>query len=185
MQEYNREYPLFSLCGLNCGLCPRLQTEGTSKCPGCGGPDFHLKHPTCAVITCNKKHDNVEFCFQCSEYPCEKYEKPSAVDSFISYKNVFSDFKAAKNDIDRYKSILNEKIQILEFLLANYNDGRKKNYYCIAVNLLNLETLKLIIEYIEENVATQDIDFKSKIKLIVNLFEEKAQEEGLEIRLRK
>jgi hypothetical protein len=173
------------LCGLNCGLCPRYQTKGTSKCPGCGGSEFHLRHPTCAVITCNKKHDNVEFCFQCSEYPCEKYNKPSAVDSFISYKNVLDNLKAAKNDIEKYKSELDEKIKILEFLLANYNDGRKKNYYCIAVNLFNLETLNSILENINKNVASQDIDMKSKIKLIINLFEEKAMEEGVEIRLRK
>jgi hypothetical protein len=185
MQEYAREFPGFSLCGLNCGLCPRYQTEGTSKCPGCGGPEFHLKHPTCAVITCNKKHDNVEFCFQCSEYPCEKYKKPSEVDSFISYKNVLDDFKAAKDDIEKYKSELNEKIRILEFLLKNSNDGRKKNYYCIAVNLLNLETLKLMIDHINNNVATQDIDLKSKIKIIIDLFEEKAKQERVEIKLRK
>lgn len=55
MKEYKREYSLFSLCGLNCGLCPHYQTNGISKCPGCGGQDFHLKHPTCAVITCNRK----------------------------------------------------------------------------------------------------------------------------------
>lgn len=185
MQEYKRKYPLFSLCGLNCGLCPRYQTEGTSKCPGCGGPDFHLKHPTCAVISCNKKHDNVEFCFQCSSYPCERYNKPNTVDSFISYKNVIDDFKKAKKDIEKYKKELNEKIKILEFLLVNYNDGRRKNYYCIAINHLKLETLKLIIDHINKKVASQNIDLKSKIKLIANLFEEKARQEGVEIKLRK
>ena len=34
--EYDREYPLFSACGLNCGLCPRFYTDGESRCPGCG-----------------------------------------------------------------------------------------------------------------------------------------------------
>jgi hypothetical protein len=33
MKEYYRNYPLFSLCGLNCGLCPRYHTQGESKCP--------------------------------------------------------------------------------------------------------------------------------------------------------
>gem|GEM_PF-3991072 len=35
--EYKvRSYPLFSDCGLNCGLCPRYYTDGASRCPGCG-----------------------------------------------------------------------------------------------------------------------------------------------------
>jgi len=54
MKEYKREYPLFSLCGLNCGLCPKYHTNGESKCPGCGGTDFTLKHPPCKVIRCNQ-----------------------------------------------------------------------------------------------------------------------------------
>jgi hypothetical protein len=98
---------------------------------------------------------------------------------------VLDDLKAAKNDIVKYKSELNKKIKILEFLLAKYNDGRKKNFYCIAVNLLNLDTLELIIDRIQENVASQDIDLKRKIKLVVNLFEELGKKEGVEIKLRK
>ena len=74
MAPFVRNNPRFSLCGLNCCLCPRFNTDGISKCPGCGGKDFSNQHPTCAVATCNKKHDNVEYCFQCSEYPCKKYQ---------------------------------------------------------------------------------------------------------------
>ena len=158
LKEYKREYPLFSLCGLNCGLCPHYQTKGESKCPGCGGEDFHLKHPTCAVITCNRKHDNVEYCFQCASFPCEKYSSPSNVDSFISYRNVLADFEKAKKDgLDQYKIELNEKVDTLEFLINNYNDGRRKNFYCIAVNLLKLKDLKDIMTEINGKVSKQDI----------------------------
>ncbi len=186
MKEYKREYHLFSLCGLNCGLCPRYQTAGTSKCPGCGGPDFHLKHPACAVITCNKKHDNVEYCFQCSSYPCKKYSKPGKVDSFITYKNVISDFKkAGKIGIAEYQKELNEKINILEFLIQNYNDGRTKGFYCLAINLLVLPDIKIIKEQIEKNIKIRDIGMKEKIKLIIELFESKAKKKNIDLKLRK
>jgi hypothetical protein len=186
MIEYKRKYPLFSLCGLNCGLCPRYQTDGISKCPGCGGPDFHLKHPTCAVITCNINHDNVEYCFQCSSYPCQRYCEPSKVDSFISYRNVISDFKKAnKIGINKYQMELNEKVHILEFLINNYNDGRKKSFYCVTVNLLKLADLKRIIEQIDEKIKNQDIDAKGKIKLIIDLFESKAKNKNIDLKLRK
>jgi len=36
MSDYNRQYPVFSLCGLNCGLCPNFQSTAASRCYGCG-----------------------------------------------------------------------------------------------------------------------------------------------------
>lgn len=186
MNEYSRKYPLFSLCGLNCGLCPRYQTDGSSKCPGCGGPDFHLRHPACAVMTCNKKHDHVEYCFQCSSYPCKRYSETSIRDSFISYKNVLSDFgKASQFGIRTYQVELNKKIKILEFLIKNYNDGRRKSFYCIAVNLIRLSALEQVMETIDREIKEQDLDLKGKIILVVELFESTAKKENIELRLRK
>ena len=186
MIEYKRKYPLFSLCGLNCGLCPRYQTNALLKCPGCGGADFHLKHPACAVITCNKKHDNVEFCFQCSLYPCKKYLDPSEVDSFISYRNVKADFeKAEKNGIDKYRKELSEKISILEYLIKNFNDGRTKSFYCLAVNLLSISKLKAIFGEIKNKISKLNMDEKNKIKLIIDLFETEAKKENIFLKLRK
>ena len=180
MNEYKREYPLFSLCGLNCGLCPRFHTEGSSRCPGCGGREFHLKHPACAVITCNKKHDNVEFCFQCSSYPCDRYKKENNKDSFITYKNVDKDMKAASGNLKEYKKILEEKVRILELLIKNYNDGRKKNLYCLAVNLLPVSKLREIMGKIKN-----EKDIKDKINLIVDQINKKADECNVVLALRK
>ena len=185
LKDYKRTYPLFSLCGLNCGLCPRYQAMGDSKCPGCGGEDFHLKHPTCAVITCNKKHDNVEYCYQCSSFPCKKYERVSEVDSFISYQNVLADFYRVKQfGLGHYQSELNEKVEILEFLINHYNDGRRKGFYCQAVNLLELKDLKEIIADINNTIGTQDCGKKEKIEQILRLFASKAAQAGIELKLR-
>lgn len=181
-----RKYSLFSLCGLNCGLCPRYQTDGISKCPGCGGKNFHLKHPSCAVISCNKKHDNVEYCFQCSSYPCDRYKEPSKLDSFITYRNVLSDFKKAnETGLAKYQKELNEKVNILEYLIKNYNDGRRKGFYCLAVNLLKLPDLNEIIEQINNKIKNQDMEIKGKIKLVIDLLELKAKKEKIELKLRK
>lgn len=177
MKEYIREYPFFSLCGLNCGLCPRHNTSSMSQCPGCGGQGFRLKHPSCAVINCNKRHDNVEFCSQCSCYPCDKYSITSSTDSFITYKNVITDFKKLeKNGLDNYKADLNEKMDTLAYLLEHYNDGRRKNYYCNAVNLLSIEDVREIKEYISSKVSRLDIIF---------FIEEKALKSNIELVLRK
>lgn len=186
MIEYKRKYHLFSLCGLNCGLCPRFQTDGISKCPGCGGPNFHLKHPSCAVITCNKKYDNVEYCFQCSSYPCKRYRSTCKVDSFISYLNVIADFeKAGKKGIDKYRKEMDEKVDILEFLIQNYNDGKRKSFYCIAVNLLSLDDLRGVMSDIKKKLTPLDIGLKNRIQQIAGLLESKARKRNVELKLRK
>lgn len=186
MKEYKRDYPLFSLCGVNCGLCPRYHTDGGSKCPGCGGQDFHLKHPTCSVITCNQKHDNVEYCFQCSSYPCPKYEQENMKDFFITHQNAITDFEKAKNlGIEAYKAELNEKVEILKFLLDNYNDGKRKNFYCIAINCLALTDIKEIMDKINKEISLQTIEHKEKIARIISLFELKANEKNIKLALKK
>lgn len=186
MKEYKRAYPLFSLCGLTCGLCPRYNTDGKSKCPGCGGPEFHLKHPSCAVITCNKKQNNVEYCSQCPKYPCKKYFKVSDTDSFISYKNVLSDFKLM-NEIgeDKFKEIINSKMKILEELLTKYNDGKKKNFYCLAVNLLTINDLNAIMLKVRNIPFDDDNDLKEQIKQVVSIFKSRSRDKGIELKLRK
>lgn len=186
MEKYKRTTPLYSLCGLNCGMCPRYQTQGESRCPGCGGMDFRLKHPACAVITCSKKHGGVEYCFECSSYPCERYSGISDADSFISYSNVITDFAKAKTDgIEQYMTELHEKIAILEFLLSAHNDGRRKAFYCNAVNLLPLPDLREIMLEIEAKISPRDIPPKEQIEEIVRLIEARAASRGISLKLRK
>jgi hypothetical protein len=186
MKEFRREHPLFSLCGLNCCLCPRCQTDGKSRCPGCGGEDFELKHPACSVASCSGRHDDVQLCCYCSSYPCERYTTPNTKDSFITYRNVISDFDRIRKDgLDKYLAELNEKKEILEFLISKYNDGRRKNFYCITVNLLDFKDLRTIIKKINDEIENTDMDIKDKIEHIVSLLKIAAENNNIELRLRK
>ena len=148
MEYTQREYPQFSACGLNCGLCPRYHTAGTSKCPCCSGNGFLLKHPKCGVLSCCQRK-NFEYCYQCGEFPCEKYDGVYQSDSFISHLNQLSDLEKAKTiGMDAYARELNEKTAILETLLDNYDDGRRKNFFCIADSRDKLEfALKMLNRY--------------------------------------
>lgn len=67
-----KKYPAIGVCGLDCGLCPRHYTDGPSRCPGCGGIDFHLKRPSCSFITCCVKKKGLEVCRECEDFPCPK-----------------------------------------------------------------------------------------------------------------
>ena len=71
------------------------------------------------VITCNKKHDDAEFCFECSEYPCDRYARKNERDSFITDKNVGHDMGSARDNLKRYKKELDEKVRMLNDSLLN------------------------------------------------------------------
>ena len=179
-----RKYPLFSACGLNCGLCPRYYTDGDSKCPGCGGKNFFEKHPSCGVLSCSQRNV-IEYCFLCKEYPCKKYDKWEK-DSFITHQNMMKDLEKAKNiGINEYKKELNEKTRILNDLLVNYNDGKRKNIFCIAVNLLEVNDLKDIMKQIKKGTKLNDLTMKEKSNIAIKLLEKMAKEKDIVLKLNK
>lgn len=185
MAPHTRKEPHFALCGLNCCLCPRFHTDGTSKCPGCGGVDFLEKHPSCAVVTCSKKHGNIEYCFECNEFPCERYKNIGRIDSFITYRNVTADIEDAERDLSAYLATLNRKHEYLKLLISKYNDGRSKSLYCIAVELFSMSAIEEVIEYIVNEVEREDTGEREKARKVVKRVREKAEELGIELALRK
>ncbi|MCB8611537.1 DUF3795 domain-containing protein, partial [Faecalibacillus faecis] len=90
MKNFKRDNLLFSLCGLNCGLCP-MKIDG--YCPGCGGG---AGNQSCKIARCSMEHGGIEYCFQCGKYPCEKYEGIDEFDSFITHQKRRTDFERAE-----------------------------------------------------------------------------------------
>ena len=185
MAEYKvRAYPQFSACGLNCGLCPRYYTDGPSRCPGCGGEGFLKTHCGCSILPCCERKE-IEYCFDCDEFPCKKYDGADSSDSFITHKNQFTDLEKAKQiGIEAYMKEQEEKIGVLNMLLEHYNDGRRKSFYCVVVNLLELEDVKTVMEQVASN-TTEDMSLKEKATATVKLFEEIAQQRSISTKLRK
>lgn len=179
-----RENPLFSACGLNCGLCPRYHTEGASRCPGCAGEGFSAKHPACGALSCSQRN-GLEYCFLCDEYPCKKYEGADLSDSFITHKHQLLDADKAKSmGLEAYEAELNRKVEILKRLLEHYDDGRRKSFFCVAVNLLPLQDATSVMARIADESAA-DAPLKEKAATAVRLFEEAADGKGISLRLRK
>lgn len=184
MEYKQREYPLFSACGLNCGLCPRYQMDGNSKCPGCSGEGFMTKHPACGVLSCCQRK-GLEYCYLCDEYPCKKYDGADQSDSFITHLNQFSDMEKAKRiGIDAYMSEQAEKITTLETLLKCFDDGRHKGFFCLAVNLLEVQDIRLVMEQISNTVGA-DQSIKEKANTACQLFTSIAEKRIITLKLRK
>ena len=176
MTYKTRTYPQFSACGLNCGLCSRFYTVGLSRCPGCAGEGFSEVHPPCGILSCCQRK-SLEYCFECGEFPCKKYDSWGDSDSFITHRNYLADMEKAKRiGMKAYGAELNEKINILETLLQKHDNGRRKSFYCLAVNLLDIKDIRAVMK---------NIDSETDSKTVVRLFDEMAAQIGVSLKLRK
>ncbi len=144
-----KKYPTIGVCGLDCGLCPRYYTDGPSRCPGCGGPDFAEKHPSCSFITCCVKKHGLEACGECAEFPCskfkseEEYSKVPLSSSYPPYWKVLSNQRLIqKKGIKEFVALQRKRISLLEVMLEKHDDGRSKSFFCRAAALLEPTELK-------------------------------------------
>lgn len=180
MKGFERQNQLFSLCGLNCGLCPMFLSK---HCPGCGGGEGNQ---SCKIARCSMEHGGVEYCFQCSDYPCTKYDHIDDFDSFITHRNRKSDMEKAKRiGIDAYNAEQLKKARILDMFLSGFNDGRKKTLFCIAVNLLDLQELREILRQIENRADLDTLTLKERGAYAAGLFQEVAAKKNIDLKLRK
>lgn len=176
MKGFVRENQLLSLCGLNCGLCHMFLGK---YCGGCGNGN-----QSCTIARCAMERRNVEYCFRCPEYPCQKCGQPDAYDSFITHQRRTADLEKARSiGIEAYNREQQEKIEILQELLEQYNDGRKKTLFCLAVNLLELPSLRQGMEAIRSQ--GQVLDAKARGTLASTVLHGIAAEQGVELKLRK
>lgn len=178
MKGFERKNQLFSLCGLNCGLCP-MKIGG--YCGGCGNGS-----QSCAVARCSVEHGGVEYCCFCPQYPCEKYDGIDDGDSFITHRRQKADLaKAAKIGIEQYNAEQEEKVKILKQLLNGYNDGRKKSLFCLAVNLLELPELQRRLEHIQSFAGQRDMTEKQKGALAADTLRRVADKKNIVLKLNR
>lgn len=180
MKDFTRPFPLFSLCGLNCGLCPLHHT--TRGCPGCGGG---AGHQSCAIVRCSRQQGQVEYCFLCPHYPCARYDEATAFDSFVPHRNMRADAKRAQAmGLPAYYAELTQKKALLGVLLTSYNDGRRKTFFCTAVNLLSLADVESVCRCLQQAGASS-LPIKERAALAVRLFQTLATEKGVDLQLHR
>ncbi|MDE7028371.1 MAG: DUF3795 domain-containing protein [Lachnospiraceae bacterium] len=178
MKDFIRSNQYFSLCGLNCRLCP-MNLAG--HCSGCG-----VDNQSCKIAKCSIEHGNIEYCFQCNSFPCPKYEHISDFDSFITHKNQMSDIEKFKRiGLSAYNAEQIEKRRILEFFLSNFNDGRKKTRFSVAVNLLDIDALQSVIRELESDRDFNDMGLKEKSALVAKYLQDIAEKKNITLKLRK
>ncbi len=183
-----KKFPTLGCCGIDCGLCPRFYTQGTSKCPGCCGENFADKHPSCSVVTCCVKKKNLEVCAECDEFPCSKLEI-GETDFFVTHKRIFPNHNYIREfGIDRFIEQQNKRMSFLQTMLEHYDEGRSKSFLCLAAALLSLESLNKLLKMAEQETKEKSVstdDFKSKAIILKRILNQFAGEENVELKLRK
>lgn len=180
MRGFHRSELRFSLCGLACCLCPIYHMAG--GCPGCGGG---AGNQSCAIARCSLSHGDVAYCWQCEEYPCGAYDGFFDYDSFLPKRNAPQDIRRCREmGIDAFCQELERKREILEELLAGYNDGRKKTFYCTAVNLLPWEGLQAAMAELRSTAATFGT-LSERAAAAERVFRERAAQQGISLSLRR
>ena len=186
-----KTYPTVGCCGLDCGLCPRFYTVGHSRCPGCAGPNFFNKHPSCPFITCCVKKKNLEVCAECLEFPCskfktnEQYQQLQESSSYPSCKKVMPNLNFIKiNGIIKFIEQQRSRIKLLQTMIKSFDDGRSRSFFCKAATLLDLTGLTSSLDKATQKIKTDKIkqnDVKKKAQNLKEIINEIAFKEGVEL----
>lgn len=184
-----KAHPTISCCGLDCGLCPTFYTKGSSKCPGCCGPDFASKHPSCSIITCCVKKNKFETCAECAAFPCSKLKNWDKYDSFICHRVSLTNLDFIKEKgLELFLAQQKKRIELLENILENYNEGRSKSFFCIATALLPINSLEKALEESIKTIKNEDVnvkDMKVKSKILKDKIKLIASKKKIDLKLRK
>ena len=179
MKDFHRDNPHFSLCGLNCALCPMFIDR---YCPGCGGG---AGNQACAIAKCSLLRGGVAYCCECGAFPCEKHAEIDVYDSFITHVHRQKDFERFKAlGASAYNAVQIEKAALLDRLLQAYNDGRRKRFFCLAVNLLELRDLRLVMKDVEAKAEAASLSLKERAAAASSALQAMADQRGLTLKLR-
>ncbi len=129
-------YPEIGVCGPSCRLCPGFHRATESRCSGCKTRSRITLG--CSFTTCALQQKGVEFCWECKENgSCERWEKHRETgkkfDSFKCYQTLENDIAfIQKNGVAEFEKIRKVRVQFLEKMLQEFDEGRSKSYDCIV-----------------------------------------------------
>jgi hypothetical protein len=189
MNSIMKKYPTIGVCGLDCGLCPRYYTVGPSRCPGCAGPDFSKKRPSCSFITCCVQKKNLEVCGECSDFPCpkfkseEEYRQVKESSSYPTCRKIMPNLNSIReHGIKRFVQQQRRRIKLLERMIEDFDDGRSRSYYCRSAALLDPAGLENSLAAAARRMKADHVepkDVKTKAKILRGILDELALREGI------
>lgn len=152
-------------------------------CPGCGGG---AGNQSCAIARCSMERGNVQFCWECTEYPCARYDGFDDADSFVPHRNRTHDVAEMRMlGLEAYLARTKQKRAILDALLNGYNDGRRKSFFQTAVYLLPLEELESVMDALDGQPGLAAQPVKERALEAVRLLGEAAKRQEIVLKLNR
>jgi hypothetical protein len=180
------EKNLAGCCGIYCGLCPRYQSTAKSRSPGCKVLSLTI---SCKLYNCCVKKKGLTTCAECADFPCDKYAGFFEWDSFVSHGVCRPNLERIREvGLETWLQEQAEKRAVLESVLANYNDGMSRSFYCLATTLMPLDLMKEAVSGAEAAISESSGDFsdtKAKAKVLRSVIENLAFGAGISLKLRK
>jgi hypothetical protein len=142
----------------------------------------------CPFITCAQKK-GIEFCWDCEEKKtCEKWAKhreaAKKADSFKCYQKLEEDIACIqKNGVDEFEEMQKKREHLLKEMLREFNEGRSKSYYCIAVTVMEIGESEEALTQARKN--SDGLEMKAKSKVLHSILDEIAEQRSYFLKLRK
>lgn len=184
------EQKLVGACGLYCGLCPGFHSKDRFRCPGCKLSESHM---WCGIFRCCVIERYLVTCADCEEYPCEKLLQLAEIKSDISIIERVVKHKPILSNLDIIKGVgvefwikeQKKRRLLLEYLLANYDDGRSINFYCIACSFIPINLIEEAISEVKKMIVEGQIDglnLKAKVETLKSIIKKLAIESEIDLK---
>jgi len=111
------------------------------------------------------------------------------LDSFLSHKPALPNLDRIREvGLESYLEEQRERRLLVEYLLANYNEGRSMSFYCRACALMPPDLIRQAVDEMERMLASEQVDgsnLKAKAKAMRSLIRGLASKSGIDLKLRK
>jgi hypothetical protein len=180
-------YPEIGVCGLPCRLCAMFHVDGPSRCRGCKSPG--RRDAGCPFHVCAIQRKGVEFCGDCPDGElCPRWtkfrERRATMDTVVCSQTLESDLEwTERKGLAAYDQLQKERLRLLKKMLADFNEGRSKGYYCIAATVLDLAGLKKILDEAEKR--GKGLVLKERSVILRALLDARADKKGYVLRRRR
>jgi TPP-dependent trihydroxycyclohexane-1,2-dione (THcHDO) dehydratase len=105
-------------------------------------------------------------------------------DSLLSYQKVEDNIAfIQKNGIAEFENEQKIREQLLKEMLADFNEGRSKTYYCIAATVLEIKELRQALN--EAKTQSQTLNVKEKSQILHSILDRIAEKKHYCLKLRK
>lgn len=87
--------------------------------------------------------------------------------------------------LDAWLALLRQKRAVLDELLADWNDGRRKSLYCAAAYLLEPQALRRVMEALAAQSGLAAAPAKERAQAAAALLQTEADRAGISLKLNK